>query len=389
MADKRIGIIGGGASATLLLAHLAKRDGAERLSVDVYDRLGRFGRGVAYSTRRPEHLLNVRAGNMSAYEDEPEDFLNWLDGAYGTLDFVPRMIFGDYLSSKLEDASKVMEINFITENVVACTHASIETANGLKDYARVVRASGNCAPLCPRVDGNAERYYADPWHVDYERLAQLKDVTLIGSGLSAVDMIMTLDALGFAGKVRVISRGGLFPGVHVDPASYDPFLKQMPATALEALHWVRKEVRKAFSRGVAWQPVIDSLRVYTNEIWQGWDEAQQKIFMKHLFTFWNIHRHRRAPGTEEVFEKLRGEGRLVLMKACANEVKEGPAVVTDQGVVATEAIINCLGYRYAEGGCQFAPSDKIGPSCFGPLFETTAIPEIRQQARHLAGQILI
>ena len=77
------------------------------------------------------------------------------------------------------------------------------------------------------------------------------------------------------------------------------------------------------------------------------------------------------------------------MKACANEVKEGPAVVTDQGVVATEAIINCLGYRYAEGGCQFAPSDKIGPSCFGPLFETTAIPEIRQQARHLAGQILI
>lgn len=387
--SKHIAIIGGGASAALLLANLARRTGADQLKADLYDREGRFARGVAYSTTRPEHLLNVRAGNMSAYEDKPEDFLEWLGGTYGTLDFVPRTIFGDYLEEKLEEAAAIVSVEFITRDAEACTPQSVTTSHGTKTYDLVVLATGNCAPLKPDAPDKTEHYYSDPWGAPYEGLAGLKDITLIGSGLSAVDTILTLDAAGFKGVIRVISRNGLFPGVHADPASYDPFLKQMPRTALEALHWVRKEERRAAAENIPWQPVIDSLRIYTNEIWQGWDEAQRRIFMRRLFTFWNIHRHRRAPQTEEVFARLRGEGRLIMVRACADAVEDGPKVLTRGGAIGTDAVINCLGYRYSEGRCDFAPAETIGPARFGPLFETTAIPEIRAQARELAAKILI
>src|SRR3954453_11900302 len=52
-----VAIIGGGFSGTILAAQLARRGIASVL----IDGSGRMGRGVAYSTTEPTHLLNVRA----------------------------------------------------------------------------------------------------------------------------------------------------------------------------------------------------------------------------------------------------------------------------------------------------------------------------------------
>ena len=57
-------------------------------------------------------------------------------------------------------------------------------------------------------------------------------------------------------------------------------------------------------------------------------------------------------------------------------------------LLAVEAVINCLGYRYQEEGRKFEPTEKIGPARFGDLFETTAIPEVRAQAAEIAARIL-
>src|SRR5258705_8031396 len=93
-----VAIIGGGFCGTMVAVHLL-RAGAG-LRVLLIERTGRFGRGAAYGTSSPSHLLNVPAGRMSPFENDPEHFLRWvrsrLPGAGGG-DFVPRMIYGEYL----------------------------------------------------------------------------------------------------------------------------------------------------------------------------------------------------------------------------------------------------------------------------------------------------
>ncbi len=75
-----------------------------------------FGKGVAYSAYSEKYLLNMRAINMSAYADMPQHFLDWvcaLDKYSGvpksimTNAYVPRKIYGDYLSSVWSHALQI------------------------------------------------------------------------------------------------------------------------------------------------------------------------------------------------------------------------------------------------------------------------------------------
>lgn len=378
MTERSLAIIGGGASAALLLAHLARREGASNLSIDIYDRAGAFARGVAYSTPHLCHLLNVRASNMSALADTPDDFANWAAGhGYEPADFVPRKLYGDYLAEHFERARQNLSVSLVTEDAICAGN----TVNG-KQYDVVVQATGNCIPLRPRLDGEVKGYYDSPWHVDYTALRDHKTIVLIGSGLSAVDAILALDTHGYGGNIVVVSRRILFPTMHVQAPAHPAFIDDLPRTARAALRLVRAEIERT---DAPWQSVIDSLRPLTNPIWQVWDDAQQQIFMKHLFTYWNIHRHRMAPQIAQKIEALEVQGRLVRYRAPVLSVVSGPCVVTARGELRADAVINCLGYRYNE-----RPVDtpyKIGPARFGPLFETTAIPEIRAQAAALAAEI--
>jgi uncharacterized NAD(P)/FAD-binding protein YdhS len=64
-----VAILGGGASGSLAATALLERSDADVIVVEPRPRLGR---GVAYSTPDPQHRLNVPAGSMSAYPDDPD-----------------------------------------------------------------------------------------------------------------------------------------------------------------------------------------------------------------------------------------------------------------------------------------------------------------------------
>ena len=68
-------IVGGGFSGAMLAVHLLHQSSS--LSVAVIDPGSLPGRGLAYSSPRRFHLLNVPAGEMSAFPDLPDDFLRW------------------------------------------------------------------------------------------------------------------------------------------------------------------------------------------------------------------------------------------------------------------------------------------------------------------------
>ncbi|MGH2524530.1 MAG: FAD/NAD(P)-binding protein, partial [Anaerolineales bacterium] len=113
-----IAIVGAGFSGTLVAAHLLRK-AAGPLTVRLIERTpNQFGRGVAYSTVRDCHFLNVPAAKMSAFPDDAEHFLRWARAREHRLinppwvttinpaSFLPRRAYGDYLCGVLDEAER-------------------------------------------------------------------------------------------------------------------------------------------------------------------------------------------------------------------------------------------------------------------------------------------
>src|SRR5262245_474982 len=75
--DIDIAIIGGGATGVMLAIQLL-RQSLGRLNIALIDRGPDIGVGVAYATQCANHLLNIRAADMSALPDDPGHFVRWL-----------------------------------------------------------------------------------------------------------------------------------------------------------------------------------------------------------------------------------------------------------------------------------------------------------------------
>ena len=75
--ERHVVIVGGGASGVLLACHLLPRL-PDNIRVTLIEKNPAIGRGIAYGTADPAHLLNVRAANMSAFPDDPDHFWRWL-----------------------------------------------------------------------------------------------------------------------------------------------------------------------------------------------------------------------------------------------------------------------------------------------------------------------
>ena len=102
---KHFVIVGAGASGVLLACHLL-RAADQGIRVTLIEKRQAIGRGMAYSTAQPGHLLNVRAANMSAFADDPLHFCRWLAAhddvtkghEPGPLTFAQRRVYGRYIA---------------------------------------------------------------------------------------------------------------------------------------------------------------------------------------------------------------------------------------------------------------------------------------------------
>ncbi len=386
-----IAIIGGGASAALVLAHLARQPHAGKIArITISDREGLFARGVAYSTKNPVHLLNVRANSMSAFPAEADHLVLWLKEnghVYKETDFIPRMVYAQYLQHLWDDAFSGLKAGGC---VVDLSEKNIQKS----DADITVMATGNAVPVAPRGAENLSEkdgYHAHPWNIDYGKVTG--DVIVAGTGLSMIDTVMALHAFGFTGNITAISRNGLIPAAHVDPASYPPFFdNEFPKTVLGLLREIRTYVAKAEQKNIPWQAVIDSLRAATNPIWLSLSE-KEKAKMRRLMPFWNIHRHRMASEVADVIGKLKTSSQLKIIKDRIENVAKGIAVTGRKGTYKAGTVINCLGYKSDKSFIYRPGMEKEGFFALGPVlsdyyFETTAMPEIRVQAERVAKEIL-
>ncbi len=331
-----IALIGGGAAGVLVAIHCLRRArGAQRIVL--IDPCGSLANGIAYATERPEHLLNVPTGRMSAFADQPGDFLDWLHArpAHTATDrhalahgYAQRREYGAYLRDRLQQAragsAATLEVvqARVDELHPAAAGWSLRLSDGGTLQAdKVLLATGNAPrPLPVRGSGAlAAPLKVDAW--DYSGVAAIPaeaEVCIVGTGLSMADAVLTLAANEHTGAIHLVSRHALLPLAHspehavaddVDPQA----LLALPLRA--RLRRLREHAREAVRGGRPWQSVMERLRPHGQALWRSLSPQEQRRFLRHAVRYWDIHRHRVAPAVGATLDRLKASGQLRLHRA--------------------------------------------------------------------------
>ncbi len=280
------------------------------------------------------------------------------------------------------------------------------------------------------------RYAAAPWGSEPLRdLAGDEPIALIGSGLTAVDVMLEAHERGHRGPIYAISRHGLLPRRHCAATPRPHFqLGGKPATARMLLRAVRAETASCQAEGGDWRSVVDGIRPVAQTIWRSMETEERRRFVRHIASHWDSHRHRVAPEVDDVVQAGLREGRLSVIagRIVGSEQVDERIELTLQrrGRTSTETlsvghVINCTGPSRdirrtpskllcslledglarpgplalgldVDGSGALVGADgrgddriyAIGPLLKDHLWETTAVRELRVQAAELAGKLV-
>ena len=116
------------------------------------------------------------------------------------------------------------------------------------------------------------------------QLAPQSTVLIIGSGLTMVDAVVSLEQAGHRGPIEVFSRHGLLPHVRRQPPTWDDFLAadHSLSSPRQLLGEVRRQCQLALEQGVDWQAPLDTVRVHIARLWSQASEAQKRQFVRHV-----------------------------------------------------------------------------------------------------------
>jgi len=452
-----VAIIGGGFSGTVTAVQLLRRAAAP-LRVVLIEQSGRFARGLAYGTAHPAHLLNVPAGNMSALADAPDDFVDFCrrsGDAVQPHDFVARGRYGDYLEALLQAAATANPAS-VLERVSGCAvdllppspQAVVRLADGRQLACdAVVLAFGHGAPrsvLPPQAHALlGERCIDNPWH-EPQRISRLPSdarVLLIGAGLTALDMLNSLDASGHRGAIEMLSRRGLplqshrAGGAHRSDVNAAALMADIGCSVRQGVRVLRTAIDVAETQGGDWRDVIAALRPHTPGWWQRLPGGERRRFLRHLQPCWDVLRHRCAPVSLAALQRLQATGQLLqhagrvegVVPAEWDAIEVALRLRGHSGLQVRrfDAVINCTGpdsrlqnsrsplvNRLLERGwlCPDAlglglqsddghrPVDNrgrtqpwlryLGPWLKARDWEAVAVPELRQHAAQVASEVL-
>jgi uncharacterized NAD(P)/FAD-binding protein YdhS len=440
-------VIGGGASGVLMTAHLLRhRD--PQLRVTLVEKSPELGAGIAYGTSHPDHLLNVRAANMSAFPGDPDHFWRWV-GEHSSADcldsqsFAPRRLYRDYLADLLaphlvqKPGSKRLTI--LHDQVVGLQ----ETPEGL--IAGLAFGEPLKADIAILATGNeGPKLQPAPWRYDGwfdagpAAVPPDAQVVIVGTGLTMADRVLSLLHAGHRGSITAISRRGLRPQTHrhVDALRLDAADIPFGAGILYLTRWLRGLAREHMARGGDWRSCIDGLRPHTQALWRSLSQEARLRFLRHARAWWDIHRHRMAPAAAAQIETALASGQLRIVAGRVSRFDSDPGgdgvtvryvtrtgsaeqslhakavfecrgrasdvTATDNpvlrklfadGLVRPDAL--CLGLDVGED-CAVIRRDgrksdrlyAVGPITSGVFWEIVAVPDIRQQVAMLAGRLM-
>ncbi|GIF68287.1 pyridine nucleotide-disulfide oxidoreductase [Asanoa ishikariensis] len=406
-------IIGGGPAGALAALAVNRHSGR---AVTVVDPSPELGPGSAYATREPRHLLNSRAGAMSVDPDDPGDFAAW--ARCRPDEFLPRALYGRYLADRI-GAVPHLAHRALRVRPVGPAGWAVELSDGTTRWASdVVLAVGPPPPVFPAAASVAVRrapgYVAVPWSPGaLDGVAATDRVLLLGTGLTAVDAVLTLLARGHRGQIVAVSRHGLLPQAHTD----------LPGAPLGVDATGLRELLRVLRGSPDWRASVDALRPRVDQVWSGLTLDEQQRFLRHLARYWEVHRHRCAPEVAAAVAGARAGGALEVIATRLTAIRTAPRgfEVAMPGPRTFDAVVNCTGPGHPAGiplvrslvadglaradplalgidvddagrpiGRDGRPTEGLhvlGSLRRGRWWETTAIPEIRAQAYAVATRL--
>jgi uncharacterized NAD(P)/FAD-binding protein YdhS len=438
-------VVGAGFSGVMAALHILRRPDAP--GVMLFDRRTPFARGAAYSSANPDHVLNVRAGNMSAWPDDPGHFVQWLSEARQEPPrddmFATRGDYGRYLQGLLareaECASAAGRLVVVPDEVVDAVRDGdgwrIELGVGrCWRVNALVLALGNPPPVTPTCVApelaTSGLYVADPWSWQGVAADTPSDdpVLLIGTGLTMVDVALACHRTEPDRPLVALSRHGLRPKAHEGPPPQDLPVPPAGQSPSALAGWLRRTARE-----IGWRAAVDSLRPATQAIWGHWSLAERSRFLRHARPYWDVHRHRLAPRIAARIEALVASGQLSIRPGRLQALERsgdrvtaqwaprgqrtvqrqdfarvinctGPAAdittlrdpllvrLRDQGHVRADALrlgLDALadGRLVGREGAATPGLFGLGPIVRGALWEVVAVPDIRMQAPVLAQRV--
>jgi uncharacterized NAD(P)/FAD-binding protein YdhS len=362
--------------------------------------------------------------------------------------FIPRMIYGDYLCGLMQQhlqsppdavqAHTAFVEGEALDIALEGNHAVIHLSDGGRvEAAHVVLATGNEAPAgfpgCAELRDHPG-WVSNPWQAWETRLpAAGGTVVLLGTGLSTVDAIITLRALGWHGLVHAVSRNGWLPHSHfrgIEYPDFPPAGVDLATLGLkELLALMEQHCARLRDRGANPAIIVDKMRPHTQLVWKNFTHEEKQDFARRHAARWNVLRHRIAPEIYAQVTTAQLIGQLRLHSASIESVEargkqvcvnlsDGRSLTGDLVINATgpqskfSATSSVLSRNLLRSGLV-APDDldmgvrvdadhtvidrdgrrsevllALGPLLRGTLWETIAVPELRGQARRVAETLL-
>jgi len=454
-------IVGGGLSGSMLAVQLLRLPGKRRILI--IEPRHELGRGEAYSATELGHTLNGNAARMSVDPDNADDLTQWLtdfiaaggwpeaheqDVPVAEL-FPPRGLFGVYVQQRLAEARAIgatrgSSAEHVRGEVVDLqvndSSVDIKLGDGqtLHGQFAVLATGMYAASRTPqRQSSGLNAAAVDPWNVAAMReLDPQARVLIIGSGLTMVDAVVSLQQAGHRGPVDIFSRHGLLPHVRRQPPAWPDFLGEDHSirSARQLLRAVREQCQLAIERGIDWQAPLDTVRVNIGRLWNQASDMQRRQFVRHVRPWWESHHHRSPPLSAALLAQLIDKGRVTIHAASLQSFESLPSGQlqirirrrgeTLSTTVVGDALINSTGIEYdwrrvdrplpkqllerglikpgplalgiaADAGgavldAQGQVSERLfamGPPLRGMWWESTAVTDVALQAKALAMRL--
>ncbi|WP_327352133.1 FAD/NAD(P)-binding protein [Streptomyces sp. NBC_01304] len=247
-----IALVGAGAAAVGLLDRLAQTAEGPG-AITVFEPSPYLWRGRPYGPDLDTVLVNAPPAIMSIRHLDFAHYAAWL-GSRGPahLDerlgqpLVPRALFGEYLAHTAETALAALradgwQVRVVTARVTGAARSgagwSLSTEDGRGYEAdHVALCVGGGAPQDHYGLAGVAGFVADPYPLadTLDRVPPGSGVAVIGSGLTAVDIVVSLAARGHTGPIMLLSRSGVLPHVWQRPVDHRP--QHVTAERVAALH---------------------------------------------------------------------------------------------------------------------------------------------------------
>ena len=230
MKSAHVVVVGGGFSGVSFVIQCARRF-PWPATFTVVEPRAEPGRGIAFSAEHLAHRLNAPDAVHILDPEKVDDFVRWVEEtetlvrdpeamhADGT-NYIRRGTFGEYVRDQFEQTRNINPSNSELRHIVSRAVDIEESKQGLEVTLEtgqrlsadiVVVATGNEPPArLPQFQASVEShpaYVADPWKGDaLGRIRPDEEVLLIGSALTAADVVASLLSNGHTGRIDSVSR---------------------------------------------------------------------------------------------------------------------------------------------------------------------------------------